>query len=340
MLAITALTPAPASGFSKAIWGEVYRGGVNQFPLYHKLGVGIYEASLAWPEVASRRPRHATDPSDPAYRWPVAIGEAVAQARRYHMRVLLQIIFTPGWANGGGAVNVPPPDPRDYAAFAKAAARKYPSVHLWMVWGEPDRTPNFSLTQRVAPGTRLTPAQQAAPHVYAQLLDAAYAQLKSVSRHNLVLGGSTWSGGNIDTQRWIENLRLPNGRRPRMDIYAHNPFSDKAPSFSQPFSPLGQVQFSDLPELGNWIDHYLRHGMPIFISEFTIPTAADREFQFYVDPPVAAQWVTKALRLSRHWKRIYGLGWVHVYDDPPLSNGGLLTVQGRPKPDYYAFEHG
>ena len=44
MLAITALTPAPASAFSKAIWGEVYRGGVNQFPLYRTLGVGIDEA--------------------------------------------------------------------------------------------------------------------------------------------------------------------------------------------------------------------------------------------------------------------------------------------------------
>jgi hypothetical protein len=251
VLAITALTPAPASAFNKAIWGEVYRGGVNQFPLYHKLGVGIYEASLAWSDVAPRRPRHATNPSDPAYRWPAAVGEAVSQARRYHMRVLLQMIFTPPWANGGGAANVPPRNPRDYAAFAKAAARKFPSVHLWMIWGEPDRTANFSLTQRVAPGTPLTPAQQAAPHAYAQLLDDAYGQLKSLSPHNLVLGGSTWSGGNIDTQRWIENLRLPNGRRPRMDIYAHNPFSDKAPSFSQPFSPLGQVQFSDLPEARN-----------------------------------------------------------------------------------------
>ncbi|MGH2867338.1 MAG: hypothetical protein ACRDNK_07190 [Solirubrobacteraceae bacterium] len=340
MLALTALTPASAAAFSKAMWGPVYRRGVNQFPLYQKLGVGIYEASLAWSEIAPHRPHQATNPSDPAYRWPTAIGQAVSQARRYHMRVLLQLIFTPRWANHHGARNVPPSNPWDYAAFAKAAAREYPGVHLWMIWGEPTRTPNFSLTQAVAPGATLTPAQQAAPHAYAQLLDDAYAQLKSVSRQNLVLGGSTWSGGNIDTQQWIENLRLPNGRRARMDIYAHNPFSNHEPSFAQPFSPLGEVQFSDLPELGTWIDRYLRRGMPIFVSEFTIPTAIDQEFQFYVDPPVAAQWVTSALRLSRQWNRIYGFGWIHVYDDPPLSNGGLLTARGRPKPDYYAFEHG
>lgn len=340
VLAFGALTPASASAFSKAIWGPVYRNGVNQFPLYRTLGVGIYEVALNWAEVAPNRPRHATDPSDPAYRWPAEIGQAVRQARLYHMQVLVQTLLTPRWANHRGAPNVPPSNPWDYAAFLKAASREYPSVHLWMIWGEPTRTPNFSLTQTVAPGQPLTPAQQQAPHVYAQLLDDAYAQLKSTNKSNLVLGGSTWSGGNIDTQQWIENLRLPNGRRPRMDIYAHNPFSNQEPSFSLPFSPLGVVQFSDLHELGAWIDRYLRPGMPIFISEFTIPTAIDQEFQFYVDPPVAAQWVTNALRLSRHWKRIYGFGWIHVYDDPPTSNGGLLTAQGRPKPDYYAFEHG
>jgi hypothetical protein len=339
-VALGALTPAPASAFSKAIWGPVSRNGVNQFPLYRTLGVGIYEAALNWSEVAPTAPRRLTNPNDPAYHWPLAITQAVAQAKRYHMAVLLQLIFTPRWANHGAAANVPPVNPWTFAGFAKAASRRYPSVHLWMVWGEPSRTPNFSLTQTVPPGQALTLAQQQAPHVYAQLLDDAYAQLKSANTSNLVLGGSTWSGGNIDTQQWIENLRLPSGRRPRMDIYAHNPFSNQEPSFSQPFSPLGVVQFSDLPELGAWIDRYLRPGMPIFVSEFTIPTAIDEEFQFYVDPPVAAQWVTNALRLSRHWKRIYGFGWIHVYDDPPSSNGGLLTVQGTPKPDYYAFEHG
>jgi hypothetical protein len=125
-----------------------------------------------------------------------------------------------------------------------------------------------------------------------------------------------------------------------MDMYAHNPFSAKEPSFSQPPSPFGEVQFSDLPELAGWIDRYLHHGMPIFLSEFTIPTAIDNEFDFYVDPPVAARWITDALRLSRHWKRIYALGWIHVYDDPPTSNGGLLTENGVPKPSFAAFEHG
>jgi hypothetical protein len=98
--------------------------------------------------------------------------------------------------------------------------------------------------------------------------------------------------------------------------------------------------FADLKRLGAWIDRYLHRGLPIFLSEWTIPTAVDQEFDFYVDPSVQAQWITDALRQARSWKRIYGLGWIHVYDTPPASNGGLITAHGTPKPGFSAFEHG
>jgi hypothetical protein len=47
--------PGSAEAFSKAIWGPVYRHGVNQFPLYRQLGVSIYQAELRWSEVAPTR---------------------------------------------------------------------------------------------------------------------------------------------------------------------------------------------------------------------------------------------------------------------------------------------
>jgi hypothetical protein len=335
-----AVLPASAGAFAKAIWGDVTRDGVNQFPLYRQLGASIYEASINWSQVAPTRPKNPTNPNDPAYVWPAEISQAVVQAKRFHMRVLLQISFTPGWANHRRDPSFPPTNPADYARFAEAAAKRYPSVHLWMVWGEPSRPANFAPSENVPPGLGLTPAQAVAPHDYARILDAAYGTLKQVSHANLVIGGDTYSTGGIVTQEWIENLRLPDGRRPRMDMYGHNPFSAKEPSFSVPFSPAGEVQFSDLPELAGWLDRYLRKGMPIFISEFTVPTGPDNEFDFWVDPPVAARWVTDALRLSRHWNRIYALGWVHMYDNPPTSSGGLLTATGKRKPTFGAFAHG
>jgi hypothetical protein len=339
-LLVMAFFPAGAQAFSKAIWGTAYRNGVNQFPLYKRLGVRIVETSLDWAQVAPGRPRNGQNPRDPAYRWPASMAQTIDQARRYHMQVLIQLIFTPSWANHGHAQNVPPTTPAIFGNFAKAAAREYPGVHLWMIWGEPNRTANFSLTKTVIPGRNLNRSEQAAPHLYARLVDSAYGSLKAVSRRNLVIGGSTYSGGDIVTQQWIENLRLPDGRPPRMDMYAHNPFSVKNPNFSDPPSPLGETQFSDLRRLAGWIDHYLRRGMNLFLAEFTIPTKPDLEFSYYVDPKMAARWVTTALYLSRRWHRIYALGWIHVYDDPPTSYGGLLTAGGKPKPTFYAFEHG
>ncbi len=337
LMALALALPSSAQAFSKAIWGPVYRNGVNQFPIYRQLGVKIYEAELNWADVAVRRPRRAADPRDPAYRWPTAIAQAITQARRFHISVLLELIGAPPWANGGRPFNWVPRRPADFAAFATAAAARYPSVHLWMVWGEPSRRPNFEPLYPASPGTPLNHRQQIAPHNYARLLDAAYGALKARDRRNLVIGGCTYTTGDIDTQQWIENLRLPNGRRPRMDMYAHNPFSFEAPNFSDPPSPSGVVQFSDLKRLGGWIDRYLRRGMPIFISEFTIPTQTDLEFNFHVDPTVAAGWIRDALRLSRQWKRVYGLGWINLYDAPPETFGGLMMADGARKPLFAAF---
>ena len=253
---------------------------------------------------------------------------------------MLQIVYTPSWANGGKSEAWVPSNPASFAAFATAAARHYPSVHLWKIWGEPTRQGLFEPLVAAKPYTRLDAAQQVAPHNYARLLDAAYGALKAVSKSNLVIGGSTYFVGLIDTQQWIENLRLPDGKPPRMDMYAHNPFSYEPPIFSPTASPLGVVQFSDLPRLAGWIDRYLGKGIPLFLSEFTEPTDPDQEFAWWLNPHVAAQWVTEAMKESRSWKRIYALGWIHLYDNPPESYGGLLTDTGVRKPDFEAFARG
>ena len=350
--ALLAAVPGSVSAFSKAIWGQAFRHGVNQFPVYRQLGASIYPAGLNWSQIAARRPRYATNPNDPAYRWPAAVGQAVAQAQRFHMRVLLEIIDSPRWAVGPAHTsNWAPNNPNDFAAFAMAAARRYPSVHLWMIWGEPNKLGNFQPLTPAQPGVPLNPDQQQAPHTYARLLDAAYGALKAVSRENMVIGGNTYTGDvGIFTHEWVENLRLPNGRPPRMDLWGHNPFGYCPPTFSPPPGNLqcqsgyetqnGLVQFMDLPNLARWIDRYIRRGLPIFLSEYTLPTKQDHEFDYWVSVPTATRYIRDALRLSRRWHRIYGFGWIHLYDSPPYSYGGLIESNGRKKTLFWAFAHG
>jgi hypothetical protein len=212
-----------------------------------------------------------------------------------------------------------------------------------MIWGEPTRHRSYEPTTAADPAKPLSRTQRTAPHRYAQMLDASYGALKAASRRNLVVGGMTFTTGDIDTEQWIENLKLPSGRPPRLDLYGHNPFSSRDPNLAAPPSSRGRVDFSDLRRLARWIDRYLGRGRPpirLFLSEWTIPTAVDDEFNFYVDAGVQAQWITDGLRIARTWSRVYALGWINLHDDLPSTGGGLLDGQGDKKPGYYAWKNG
>jgi hypothetical protein len=333
---------ASGSASKKAIWGPS-----NDFGIYSDLGVGIYQRNLSWAAVAPTRPAHPSNPSDPAYQWTPDIDYAIQQAARYHMRVLLQVSQTPGWENGGHPANYPPRNVGDLAAFVAAAAHRYPTVHLWMIWGEPSRRPNFATLMPAPPTARtLTPAQAAAPRLYARMLDASYGALKGVSRHNLVIGGNTYTTGDISTRLWIKYMRLPNGRPPRMDLYGHNPFCWRAPNLSNPPSPDSEVDFSDLGRLEKLVERnftpaHHHYQIKLFLSEWMIPTGVDDELNIYVTPAVQAQWITDAWQIVRRSSFIYALGWIHLYDDPPGgSMSGLFYNDGQPKPGYYAFKAG
>ena len=232
---LIAITPGTAQAFSKAIWGPAYVNGKNQFPIYKRarcldcrgsdqLGrCGADPAARRYQPEGSRLPVAACHPSSDQPGAPLSHAGAAADHRRAIVGQRRQ------------GLELGAPSSKDFAAFATAAAREYPQVHLWMIWGEPTRAPNFQPLYAAPPAaTTLNRQQQIAPHNYARLLDAAYGALKGVSRKNLVIGGSTYTTGDISAWAWIKYLKLPNGHAPRMDMYGHNPFGWIDPSFSDP----------------------------------------------------------------------------------------------------------
>jgi hypothetical protein len=224
-------------------------------------------------------------------------------------------------------------------------------VRLWQIWGEPSRQGNFlPLEPETRGSTRLTAQQAAAPRFYARMLDASYAALKRVRRSNLVIGGNTFTVGDISPYNWIRYLRLPNGKPPRMDLFGHNPFTARKPDLSAPHPTGPDVNYSDFSDLKKFtavLDRNIRDPrgkrLRLFLSEFFFPTDHPNwEFPYWVDRSIQASWLDRALRISSAWSRIYTLGWYALYDDPPRPdnlevNRGLVTYTGAHKPSYAVF---
>jgi len=329
--------PAAASAAEKSIWGQPSEvAGASAFPMYETLGVDTVQFAIDWSTVAPARPADPTDPADLAYRWPASIDTAVQDARRHGMHIALMITRAPPWSNGGRTSIWAPSDPRDFADFATAAARRYPPVRRWMIWGEP----NFGV--RFMPNAKDDPI---GARTYAPILDAAYGALKRVNAGNVVIGGMTWTAGDLRPAQFVRAMRLPNGRPPRLDWFGHNPFPFRYPDLSKP--PLRDFRdISDLDTLGREIDDAYRETrgtpVPLWLSEFVIQSDHGSEtFAEYVSRGQQAVWLKAAYRIAdRLGPRVAGLGWLALVDEPPAENSanwGLLTSTLDRKPAWFAF---
>ncbi|MFZ0384683.1 MAG: hypothetical protein WAL22_03375, partial [Solirubrobacteraceae bacterium] len=123
-----------------------------------------------------------------------------------------------------------------------------------------------------------------------------------------------------------------------LDMYGHNPFGYRRPDLSDLPSPDGEVDLSDLGRLSTLVDRGLGHGhrVPLFLSEYTIPTHRNAEFPYWVDPQLQASWLSSAFAIVHALPQVYALGWIHLFDQPPIY-GGLEYASGRPKPAFNVF---
>jgi hypothetical protein len=328
----------PAGHVLKMIWGPLSMpNGASAFPVYHKLGVQVLELQLSWSGTAASRPGEAANPNDPAYHWPASLDSAVQQAAQYGIELALMVKSTPAWANGGQDPSWAPTQPGDYGAFLQAVSRRYPSIHHWMIWGEVTRPGNFN---------PMPPNSPVGPERYAVLLDTAYGALKAVSANNMVIGGMTYTVGQVSCSDFLRWLRLPDGAPPRMDFYGHNPYSTRYPKLSErPYSPAVR-DINDIDTLDHELQHaYAGHGATpkLWLSEFSISSdTSNRAFDYYVTRPTQAAWLTAAFKLANSVPYVAGLGWYELLDESSAAPGhlteGLMTASGEPKPAFYAYQ--
>jgi Glycosyl hydrolase family 1 len=295
----------------------------HRLDVVQKLGVSIVRYSLHWDQVAPTKPARALASTDPAYRWETA-DTVLNGLHERGIEPLVTLYGAPAWANGGRKPNAPPKSSRTFADFAYAAAKRYPFVHKWTIWNEPNQ--NLYLA-----GT--------SPRLYVNtLLNPGYAAIHRANRRALVAGGVTAPRGNsggYGPLAWVRGLAAAHAK---LDAYAHNPYPTR-PRETPLLGACGYcdvISMANLGRLSRQVQHYLGR-KPIWLTEYGYQTnPPDR---FGVAPTLQATYVGEAAMRAYQLSGVSLLIQYLLKDEPYLDRfqTGLFDVHGVPKPAYSAF---
>jgi hypothetical protein len=325
-----ASSPAHAAGgirygIQDDAWLEFGPGTLDQrLATFERLGVPLVRFTLHWNAVARRRPADPASPRDRAYDWRRP-DKVLRGLRRHGLTPVVTLLGTPAWANGGRGPNYAPPHPRDFRAFARAVATRYPWVRYWLVWNEP----NHPLWLR--------PTKAA---IYVRhLLNPGYEGIHAVLPHAQVGGGvSAPRGGlgGVAPVTWLHGMALAHAK---LDAYAHNPYPSspaETPS-SHGCVHCPTITMATLPKLLILVRRYFGP-KPVWLTEYGYQTNPPDEF-LGVSPRKQATLLSLAAMRAWRLPRVTMLMQYLYRDEPQLSRfqTGLVYIDDRAKPSLNGF---
>jgi hypothetical protein len=312
-------------GIQDDAWLEFGSGTLNQrLATLKRLGVPLVRFTVHWNVVAPRRPADPTSPSDRAYDWRRS-DRVVRGLRRHGLTPVLTLVGTPGWANGGRGPEYAPPRPRDFRAFARAVATRYPWVRYWLIWNEP----NHPLW--------LKPTKAG---IYVEhLLNPGYEGIHAVLPHAQVGGGVTAPRGGLGGVAPVTWLRGMARAHAKLDAYAHNPYPlrpGETPSgHGCRFCPT--ITMATLPKLLILVRRYWGP-KPVWLTEYGYQTNPPDQF-LGVSPRKQATLLSLAAMRAWRLARVTMLIQYLYRDEPQLSRfqTGLVYIDDKPKASLNAF---
>ena len=330
--------------------------GRDAFPLLRTLHIEVVRMTLTWggPHgVANTRPENAADPADPAYDWARYDG-AIERATHAGMDVLLTIIGTPDWANGGQGPERPPSSSATLRKFAYAAARRYsgsfldaasgrilPRVRLWLAWNEPNN-PVFLRPQFERVEGKWRPVAAAA---YARICNAVYRGVHAAGGPQQVACGATAprgsnqpAGARPSISPLVFLRAAKRGGLREFDAWAHHPYYG-SPQETPETRKVGRnaVGLGNIDALVSQVTR-LYGRKPLWLTEYAYQTNPPDTF-FGVTWRLQADYLRQAYELARAHPRIDMLIWFLLRDSPSLDSwqSGLITAAGRRKPAFGVF---
>ncbi|MGZ4334777.1 MAG: hypothetical protein ACXVRJ_10975, partial [Gaiellaceae bacterium] len=312
-------------GIQDDAWLEFGPGTLNQrLATFERLGVPLVRFTLHWNDIARRRPADPASPRDRAYDWHRP-DRVLRGLRRYGLTPVITLLGTPRWANGGRPPNFAPPHPRDFRAFARAVATRYPWVRYWLIWNEP----NHPLWLR--------PTKSA---IYVQhLLNPGYEGIHAVLPHAQVGGGVTAPRGGLGGVAPVTWIRGMAAAHAKLDAYAHNPYPSspaETPS-SHGCVHCPTITMATIRKLLILIRH--NFGLkPIWLTEYGYQTNPPDTF-LGVSPRKQATLLSLAALRAWRLPRVTMLIQYLYRDEPQLSRfqTGLVFVTDQAKPSLNAF---
>jgi hypothetical protein len=350
LLAVTAVAAVAVSSASAArgmkigFYDEAVTLGYPDdfgFRTLDDLGAQVLRMNLYWNEVARARPDNPTDPDDPAYNWS-KWDEALERADQYGIDVILSIIGTPRWANGGKAVQYAPNDWDDLQAFSQAAADRYRQVTKWMAGNEPN-APNFLKPQSVRRGGKWV---FVSPEIYANMCKAVVNGVNAARSSNTIACGALNPRGKLEANGRRDSVapilflqRMAAAGAPAEVIAVHPYSSTPRWGPTKKIKSNSQIVLGTINKFITAVNKAYSKRTRIWVTEYGYQTNPPDKL-FGVTWKTQAKWLTQAFNIMRKNPRIDIALNFQILDDSRLGGwqSGVMTNAAKPKPSYAAFK--
>ena len=345
---------------------------------FRRLGVDRLRVSAFWNQIAPgntarRKPAgfNGANPAEARYSW-AALDRVIASAVGHRLKVMVSITTpAPIWATGRSSRANPlwKPNPTEFAAFAEAVVRRYGRfVDHWAVSNEPNQ------------GGWLQPQSDrsglVAPHLYREMVLAAYPRIKRFDPTSVVLIGELASSGRRgrgrripirpliflremacrdERYRPIRRGRCRNFKPLPFDAIGHHPYQFFLPP-NRPSINRHDAAIGDTRRLLRVVDRLIRL-RALAPKRSRRPGVYYTEFGYQTNPPdpfagvsLATQrrYIQQAAHIAWRTPRVRELNQFRLTDGVLDGSGvrrfrefqsGLVFRSGRNKPAYRIFPH-
>jgi hypothetical protein len=282
-----------------------------------RIGVDLVRFTVNWHQVEAVRGKRNWGSVD-----------AVLEGLSNHgIAPVVTLYGAPRWANGGRAPNWAPKSGSTFAAFAAAAANRYPWVKLWLVWNEPNQRRWLRPT---TPETYVT-----------KLLNPVYVAIHKATPDAKVGGGVTApraSTGGVSPVAWIRGMGAANAR---LDAYAHNPYPLKP--FETPLTGgcghCETITMATLERLQREVSRAFGPLKRIWLTEYGYQTSPpDRALG--VSKTLQARYVSEAAYRAFAARNVDMLIQYLYQDEPEIGRwqSGYIAAGGSVKLSYRAAQ--